>query len=337
MKIYIHATLKNGPWGGGNQFLKALRNEFDKQSSYTSDVRVADVILFNSHQDALSLSYLKRKYPEKLFVHRIDGPISLYTGRTDIRDAITFSLNRAFADGTVFQSNWSKTHNSPIGLNLDTNSRVISNSPDPHIFFPNPQTKARRSANQKIRLVAVSWSANPNKGFEVYKYLDEHLDFKRYSMMFIGNTTVPFRNIEHIHPISSTALAKRLCRNDIFITASQKDPCSNSLIEALHCGLPAIALNDGGHPEIVKKGGLLFDGIHDVLEVIEKLSSKINFFSKNISTIPMERTAANYIRFAKQLNDLCISNRRNKMAPSILFELRLIGLISRSKITSLFS
>ena len=50
---------------------------------------------------------------------------------------------------------------------------------------------------------------------------------------------------------------------------SQDDPCSNSLIEALHCGLPAIVLNSGGHPEIIGNAGVKFKNRKEIIEAIE--------------------------------------------------------------------
>ena len=51
---------------------------------------------------------------------------------------------------------------------------------------------------------------------------------------------------------NSLQLTELFRRNDIYITGSKNDPCSNSLIEALTCGVPCIVLNDGGHPETIK-------------------------------------------------------------------------------------
>ena len=39
---------------------------------------------------------------------------------------------------------------------------------------------------QKTRLVCTSWSINKNKGFDYYKYLDDNLDFSKYSFTYMG-------------------------------------------------------------------------------------------------------------------------------------------------------
>lgn len=59
MKISINTKITEGTWGGGNQFLKALRKYFIKQECYAEFPEGADVILFNSHHDPKSVLKLK--------------------------------------------------------------------------------------------------------------------------------------------------------------------------------------------------------------------------------------------------------------------------------------
>ena len=44
-----------------------------------------------------------------------------------------------------------------------------------------------------MRLMALSWSTNPLKGGHVYTWLDQHLDFSRFEMTFIGKCDLTFR------------------------------------------------------------------------------------------------------------------------------------------------
>ena len=255
MNIHIIFNIQNKPTGGGNQFLKALKNYFVQINSYTENPNDADIFLFNSYQYIKNVIKLKKKYPDKLFAHRIDGPIRLYSKMSDKRDDIINTTNKYIADATIFQSEWSKEQNLKLGLNRTAFDTTIINAPDKYIF--NKTGKKEIDQSKKIRLIATSWSSNKSKGFSTYKWLDDNLDFSKYDMTFCGNSPVKFKNIKHILPLPEEKLAKQLKLHDIFITASQKDPCSNSLTEALHCGLPAIALNDGGHPEIIKNAGKL--------------------------------------------------------------------------------
>ena len=119
------------------------------------------------------------------------------------------------------------------------------------------------------------------KGFNVYKFLDDTLDFGRYEMTFVGRSPIKFNRIQHVPPQPSEELAEVLRQHDIFVTASRNDPCSNALIEALHCGLPAVVRNDGGHPEIVGEAGELFEDERDVLDAIGKVAQNYEYYPYN--------------------------------------------------------
>lgn len=303
MKIHILFEFQEVS-GGGNQFLKALKGFFIKKGCYTEKPKEADVILFNSHQCMKNVLDLKQEFPRKFFVHRIDGPMRLYNDVNDKRDFFVNLLNKSIADATIFQSEWSKKQNYKLGLKKNEIETVIFNAPDSGVFCANDNKK--EIDNRRVKLIATSWSNNWNKGFEEYKWLDKNLDFDKYEMTFVGNLPagLGFGNIKHIKPLKSKELAKILKENDIFITASKKDPCSNSLIEALHCGLPAIGLNDGGHPEIIKNGGGTFNEIEEIPAILERITQKYSEYQEKISLPKIEDVGTKYLFFIKNiLND----------------------------------
>src|SRR3989344_6336738 len=224
MKIHILYNFQNKPWGGGNQFLKALKNELERQGLYEAEPGKADIILFNSHHNSNEVFAAKKKYNGKVFIHRIDGPLYLSRGSNKELDKIIYAFNGLVADGTIFQSQWCREKNKESFGVATRYEAVIHNAPDGNIF--NRQKKDFNPA--KVRLVASSWSSNARKGFEVYKYLDDHLDFSKYEMTFVGNSPLAFNNITCIKPVHSKQLAEILQGHDMYITASQNDPCSNS-------------------------------------------------------------------------------------------------------------
>ncbi len=296
--------LAEGPFGGGSQFLKALRNYFKYIGVYEENPNNADIIIFNSYPFNESFRFkqaFKLKKRNKILIHRIDGPIYKVRGKDLIIDKIIYNFNNLLADGTIFQSEWSKFANLEQKMKKSTFEAIIINAPDKNIF--NKKEKAEFNKNRKIKLVASSWSSNWNKGFETYKFLDQSLDFDKYEMTFIGNSPIRFKHIKMIKPLKSNELAKELKKNDIFITASRNDPCSNSLIEALHCGLPAIVLNDGGHPEIIGNSGLAFDNHYEILEKIEQISNNYEFYQKSINLPDIEYVAKKYLEFLTEIFD----------------------------------
>ena len=299
IKIHILFEFKKGPWGGGNQFLKSLKKYLQSIDAYEQNPVKANVILFNSHQNVPDVARFKLKFREKLFVHRIDGPMRLYNKIGDKRDDVVFIANKYLADAAIFQSTWSQEQNHLLGLHQNSFETIITNAPEPAIF--NREGKVPFSRERKTRLIATSWSANWNKGFKIYQWLDEHLDFSKYEMVFIGNSPVEFKNIQHIPPLNSQVLAKELKRSNIFITASQKDPCSNSLIEALHCGLPAIVLRDGGHPQIINEAGETFTKPDEIPDLLEKVTKNYHKYQINICNPSMEKVGKQYYDFMSQV------------------------------------
>ncbi len=295
MKVNILFKLKDSPTGGGNQFLKSLKQYLQSAAVYEYNVQKADVILINSYQYIDTAAKIKLEYNDKLFVHRIDGPIRLYNKKSDRRDFVTNIANHLIADATIFQSGWSRDENHQLGLKKNRFETVITNAPDPLIF--NRQGKEAFSADRKMRLIAASWSSNWNKGFGVYQWLDEHLDFDKYEMTFVGNSPVSFKNIINKPPLNSIELAFELKKNDVFIFASPMEACSNSLLEALHCGLPVIATNSSSNPELVAKAGEVFVQPDEIPRLLDKIANHYDNYQAVINMPSVDEVGKQYYDF----------------------------------------
>jgi len=301
-KIHILYKFVEGPWGGGNQFLKILLCYFREARVYSESPEDADVILFNSYpfssEYLFNLVFKLKWKSDKILIHRVDGPISYVRGTDKTIDKIIFLFNKLFADGTIFQSNWSREKNYQIGMRRPPYETIIRNAPDPNVF----NSKHKKQPNEKkLKLIASSWSSNIGKGFDIYRFLDEHLDFNRYQMTFVGNSPIQFNNIKWIRPVPSLELADLLKEHDIYIIASKNDPCSNALLEALHSGLPAVARNDGGHPEIVGKAGELFEDESNVIEAIEKVAQDYKYYQAQLDLPNAYMVGKRYYQFTKNI------------------------------------
>ena len=300
MKINILYDFRQGPWGGGNQFLKALREYFKRKRVYLENPEDADVILFNSHHQLGEVLKLKKRYPTKILIHRL-GPIFYYHRGKNWKkyDQEIIKLTNKISDGAIFQSRWAL--NEAIGLGLDDEIpyRIICNSGDPDIF--NKNNKKKFNSEGKIKIVATSWAASWSKGFDIYKFLDENLDFSKYEMTFVGRSPIDFKNIKWLKPGSSEEVAKILKEHDIYIIASRNDSCSNALIEALHCELPAVAINSGGHIEIIGEAGELFNNENDVLTAIDKVANNYEYYQSQIDLPTIDKIGEKYYRFSEDI------------------------------------
>lgn len=262
------------PYGGGNQFLLALVGELERRGLAVEVNRLSRrtaACLFNSF--TFDLGRLRRfARPGCRMVHRVDGPVSLYRGFDDGTDRRVAEINHELAQATVVQSRYSLEAHRGLGIDLRA-AVVIGNAADPAIFHP----PARRQALQgrRVRLIASSWSDNPNKGADILAWLDEHLDWRRYEMTFVGRSPVAFEHIRVVGPVPSARVAELLRGHDVFVAPSRNDPCSNALLEALACGLPAAYLASGGHPELVGEGGLPFSSAEELPAVLDRLVEEL--------------------------------------------------------------
>lgn len=289
------------PYGGGNQFMTALQKVFVEcgvhvkvnSMSPSIDVHVCNSAWFDVQK--FERASQKRRI---LMIHRIDGPIALYRGSTREEDDKIFDLNRRFASTTVCQSEWSYKELLKMGYN-PVFPIVIHNAVDAEIFHS--KERIVFSPNRKIRLVSTAWSDNPRKGGPFYKWIDENLDWDRFEYTFIGRVQQDFRNIRMIPAQDSHNLANFLRKHDIYITASQLDPCSNALLEALSCGLPALYFNSGGHGELVGRGGLSFTTGEEFLSGLEELVSNYGQFQQRISTDSMTSVANRYLDLVRRV------------------------------------
>jgi glycosyltransferase involved in cell wall biosynthesis len=263
------------PSGGGHQFLRALLGELERRGLDVELNRLSagtPACLFNSFNfDATRLRRFARD--DCRMVHRVDGPIGVYRGYDDGTDRLIVGMNETFADATVLQSRYSLEKHVELGLDL-VEPVVIPNAVDPAIFYP-PAERAP-AAGRRVRIVASSWSDNERKGSGTLVWLDDHLEFGRYELSFAGRTARTFTNIAVVGPLDSVAVADLLRAHDVYLAASRDDPCSNALAEALACGLPALYLDSGGHPELVGEGGLPFALDEEIPDVLERLVGELD-------------------------------------------------------------
>lgn len=293
--ITIIHTFHKPPWGGGNQFLIALKKTMENKGWKASTklksntkICVLNSFLFDMNRFRNPM----RDYNNICMIHRVDGPTFLVRGKDkDIDDEI-FEINEMVADFTVFQSYWSYQKTVEMGYN-PKRPVIIPNAVDPMIF--NNKGRIPFSADRKIQLISTSWSSNLRKGFEIYKWIEKHLDWDRFEYTFVGNTPFEFDHIHQIPPQPSEVLARMLRNCDIYITASKSDPCSNALIEALACDLPALYLNDGGHPEIVGYGGLSFNTKGEILPQLDLLVKNYDLFQNLISIPTLDEITEKYL------------------------------------------
>jgi glycosyltransferase involved in cell wall biosynthesis len=281
------------PTGGGHQFLRALVGELERRGYVVEVNRISAatrVCLFNSFN--FDFRRLRRFARDDVrFVHRVDGPIGTYRGFDDGTDGRIASINRLLADATIVQSRYSLEAHRALGIEL-ADPQLIANTVDPTVFHP-PATRDSL-AGRRVRVIATSWSDNPNKGADVLAWLDANLDRQRYELTFAGRAAEPFEHIRALGAIPTDGVASELRRNDIYLAPSRDDPCSNALLEALASGLPAVYRASGGHPELVDAAGVPFEEPEEVPAALDRLVAELDERRAAIRVAPLTDVADRY-------------------------------------------
>jgi glycosyltransferase involved in cell wall biosynthesis len=263
------------PSGGGNQFVRALIGELTRRGLEVEANRISGETqrcLFNSFN--FDLRRLRRFARDDVrMVHRVDGPIGVYRGFDDGTDARIAAMNGELAHATVLQSAFSRDAHARLGVQL-TDPVVIPNAPDPAIFHP-PADRAPLDG-RRIRVVATSWSDNPRKGVDALQALGTTADPAVFELTFVGRMPAGLAGWRHVGSLASDELAELLRGQDCYVAPSIDDPCSNALLEALACGLPALYRRSGGHPELVGEAGVGFDEPADAPRGLERLAGELD-------------------------------------------------------------
>jgi len=226
-------------------------------------------------------------------VHRVDGPVGAYRGFDDGTDARIAAINAELADATILQSRYSLARHAELGIEL-RKPKVVANTVDPAIFHP-PDTREPLDG-RPLRVIAASWSQNPRKGADVLDWLDRNLDPADATVTFVGQAARPSERIRQVGPLDSHGVARALREHDVYLAASHDDPCSNALLEALACGLPAVYRASGGHPELVGDAGVPFDAPEDVPDALVSLAADLDGYRSHIEVPSLAAVADAYLR-----------------------------------------
>lgn len=302
MDFVLHHEKREGPWGGGNQFLKALESQLKGIDSAATNGVTSRILVVNSHHFRPFFRHLRAGIirGDKV-IHRVDGPISS-TRRTVqglLSDLRIYLFSTMVSDGVVFQSGWSKHESKRFGFKPKQNV-VIHNAPDPSIFYPSGS--GNRESSRRTRVIVTSWSTNPLKGFDLLEEIAALLIEEGFEFLFVGNSPRILKNFVHSPPMASEPLAAQLRSCDLYLSTSKNDSCSNSLLEAIHCGLVPVVINSGGNPEIVGVRELVFETAGDAASILREDLATLRGYARKINPKTLPEVTKQYVDFASQIN-----------------------------------
>lgn len=151
--------------------------------------------------------------------------------------------------------------------------RIIPNAIERTVFLPGDGREERKALGiwsdaTVIAFAAMGGTKDPRKGFDILKAaipeLLQVLPGRHLCLLIIGE-----KKVENVldgiptfwagHVDSETRMVQLLNAADVFAAPSRQDNLPNTVAEALACGLPSVAFDVGGIPDLIqhKKNGYL--------------------------------------------------------------------------------
>ncbi len=157
-------------------------------------------------------------------------------------------------------------------LHAALDARVIPNGVDTTVFAPGDRTAARDALGLSpdawvIASAGRDLTSNPYKGFDVLEAALGRLSAGPRDIVVLaigsdgpGRTEgrVEYRSVPFID--DPARLAEQYRASDLYVHPARAEALGLTIIEALACGVPVVASNVGGIPEVVRSGvnGVLF-------------------------------------------------------------------------------
>lgn len=285
MKLLVNRKPVQGPWGGGNHFIKTLHDrasEYDVELVHKLQPDLDGIFLIDPRYDELGISInevfkYKNAFPETKIFYRANE-CDQRKGEKNQMDPCIKAMGQ-ISDICFFISSWIHSYHIDSDWKCKTNV-VIANGTDKSIFKPSNEKKE----NGKINLVTHHWSNNAMKGHDVYEKIDNWVkDREDFTFTYIGRSHAPLPNTELIEPLSGAKLGKLLSSHDVYISASRWDPGPNHIIESLACNLPTYAHIDGGGASEFVGDKHVYKDLNSLFTILENKK-----FSKNTGFTPSD-------------------------------------------------
>jgi glycosyltransferase involved in cell wall biosynthesis len=148
--------------------------------------------------------------------------------------------------------------------------------------FFHPIGGAIWDGNQPLRIVTHHWSDNWNKGFDVYRAIDELACDRlagKIELHVIGRwpSDLKWKSAKTHPPASGAELAALLRNCHAYVSASRHEPGAMHVVEGLQCGLPLLFHRDtGGTVEQGRESGVeIGDALEHSLEELRASHSRL--------------------------------------------------------------
>jgi glycosyltransferase involved in cell wall biosynthesis len=269
--IRIHFTYRHvdGPWGGANNFIRALRTvlrqsgRFQPVDDATSD---CEVVFMNQlgtgpagNGRMVTLNEVRRYRASgrrvvaravNLNLHAFrHGPRNLVVGWW--KDSQTIALLN-MADLVVFQSAYQRSFFERAGYR-GSRSVVIHNGASTDFWVDHP---AHPPNDGPLRIVSSTASPRASKRHDLIARLSL-CEGVEVTHLGAWPENLPQANVRRLGMLGQQEMVAEFARSHAFLHTAVKDPCPNAVFEAMCAGLPVVYNpGPGSSGEIVGRCGL---------------------------------------------------------------------------------
>ncbi|MFN4310060.1 MAG: hypothetical protein ACK4FK_05645 [Ferrovibrio sp.] len=317
----IHFTYRHidAPWGGANNFIRALRTEMQQSGEFVfadSPESPCDIIFMNQlgtgpggagKRHTLADVRRWKDMGKRIVVRAVNlnahafrlGFRNLTIGRWQDRQTIAL-LN--LADWVIFQSEYQLRVFRKAGY-LGNRNQVIHNGAPPIFWIERPQAPP---SDGTLRLVSSTASPRPTKRHDLIAKLSLCNDVE-VSHMGAWPKNIPTAKVRLLGTLKHSEMINELSRSHYFLHAAIKDPCPNSVFEAVCAGLPVIFNNGpGSSAEIVGPCGLALDE-SDIFFAVSEARRRVTELRATVlvkrNSFTIQHAAAKYLRaFGRVMN-----------------------------------
>ena len=278
--IRIHFTYRHveKPWGGANNFIRALRNELLRSGKFAltdSLDETCDIVFMNqlgmgpgNGRGRHRLRDVRRaagRDGRQVIVRAVNlnrhafpmGPRNIMFGSLEDRATIAL-LN--MADKVVFQSAYQAGVFAAAGYQ-GTNSQVVHNGADPSFWNERAPTPLGAGA---LRIVSATASDRATKRHDLIARASMVPGMEVLHCGAWPKAVNP-GNVRLLGTLTRFEMAELYAGAHLFMHPAVKDPCPNAVFEAVCAGLPVLYNpGPGSSREIVSDCGMALD--EDALE-----------------------------------------------------------------------
>jgi glycosyltransferase involved in cell wall biosynthesis len=286
---------------------------------------------YSLNYDVALFSVTKKFSFFKPYFLRVDG---IYFDKLNSKTGTELENKKIFtsiegAHGIIFISEFCKKIVEKFHKKIQKPFKIIHNGVPLNLFRPygfNYRKKLGFSKKDKVLVTSAHWRRHKRlpETIKLLRILNEKYN-NSFKLIVLGKTDIKKieeKNIFYIGEVSPKNLSPWYRTGDAYIHLAWIEPCGNTQIEAMACGLPVLCCNNGGIGETVENatGGIVSqcDKLFKFEKVdyysppepnYDRLIKDINFIFKNLdkfkrninfSYLDINSKAKEYIAFIEK-------------------------------------